>query len=111
MGAMGCGAPPQGQVTSTGDCNDNEPKVRPGVAEICNGIDDDCDGTKENGLPFQDFYPDVDGDGFGDSSAAPESSCLTSVAGKVPNNSDCNDHNPTVKPGATEIGNRNDDTG
>jgi hypothetical protein len=27
-----------------GDCNDSNPLVRPGVTEICNVIDDDCDG-------------------------------------------------------------------
>ncbi len=108
-GGSGCGAPPMGQVTSTGDCNDMDPKIRPGVAETCNEIDDDCDGTKDNGLPFQSFYDDVDGDGFGDAMGAPLSSCLSSVMGKVPNKSDCADRDPTVKPGATEICNRRDD--
>jgi len=109
MGGSGCGNPPMGQVTSSGDCNDNDAAIRPGVAETCNMVDDDCDGTKDNGLPFQDFYDDVDGDGFGDAMGAPQSSCLTLVMGKVPNKSDCADRDPTVKPGATEICNRRDD--
>ncbi|MBK7864130.1 MAG: putative metal-binding motif-containing protein [Archangiaceae bacterium] len=106
---MGCASPPSGSVTTTGDCNDADPKVRPGVAETCNDVDDDCDGTKDNGLPFQDFYADLDGDGFGDATGAPQASCLTMVMGKVPNKSDCADRDPTVKPGATEICNRRDD--
>ncbi|MBL8952248.1 MAG: putative metal-binding motif-containing protein, partial [Myxococcaceae bacterium] len=109
IAGSGCGAPPMGQVTQTGDCNDTNPMIRPGVAETCNDVDDDCDGTKDNGLPFQDFHDDVDGDGFGDAMGAPQSSCLTAVMGKVPNKSDCADRDPTVKPGATEICNRRDD--
>ncbi len=109
MAGSGCAAPPQGQVTSSGDCNDNDAAIRPGVAETCNDRDDDCDGTKDNGLPFQDFYDDSDGDGFGDAMGPKQSSCLTLIMGKVPNKSDCADRDPTVKPGATEICNRRDD--
>jgi len=33
------------------DCDDSRPDVRPGVAEACNGRDDDCDGEVDEGLP------------------------------------------------------------
>jgi hypothetical protein len=105
----GCRAPPMGSVTQSGDCNDQSAAIRPGQAEVCNGADEDCDGTPDNGLPFQDFYLDQDGDGFGSSSSAPVSSCQTSVAGRVTNPGDCNDQNPTIKPGAVELCNKVDD--
>ncbi|MEW5743487.1 MAG: putative metal-binding motif-containing protein [Myxococcota bacterium] len=105
----GCKAPPMGSVAQSGDCDDADAMVRPGQAESCNGVDDDCDGTPDNGLPFQDFYTDADGDGFGDPMSAPVNSCQTTVMGKVPNLADCNDANPTVKPGVTELCNKVDD--
>ncbi|MCK6528231.1 hypothetical protein L6R50_11960 [Myxococcota bacterium] len=39
-----------------GDCEDTDPGVNPGAAEVCDGDDDDCDG-----LVDEDF--DLDGDG------------------------------------------------
>lgn len=36
--------------TQGGDCNDFDPNVRPGVAEACNFIDDDCDGNTDEGV-------------------------------------------------------------
>ncbi|MEW6434085.1 MAG: putative metal-binding motif-containing protein [Myxococcota bacterium] len=105
----GCKAPPQGSVAQSGDCDDTNPKVRPGEAEVCNGVDDDCDGTPDNGLPFQDFFVDADGDGFGDPMSMPVNSCLSSVMGRVPNLGDCDDANPTIKPGVTELCNKVDD--
>ncbi len=105
----GCKSPPTGSVTQSGDCNDQDATIRPGQAETCNGIDDDCDGTRDNGLPFQDFYVDADGDGFGASTSTPMNSCQTAVMGRVSNPGDCNDANPTIKPGAVELCNKTDD--
>jgi len=54
-----------------------------------------------NGISFQNYYPDVDGDGFGSDTASAESSCAP-VAGKVTNNADCNDANINIRPGVAE---------
>ena len=105
----GCKAPPMGSVTQSGDCDDGNAMIRPGQAELCNDVDDDCDGSRDNGLPFQDFFIDNDGDGFGSASSVPVSSCQATVMGRVPNPADCNDGDPTIKPGATELCNKVDD--
>ena len=34
--------------------------------EVCDGEDNDCNGLSDDGLVFEDYYPDTDGDGFGD---------------------------------------------
>ena len=38
-------SPPTGYVASSGDCNDQEPTINPAAEEICDGLDNNCDGT------------------------------------------------------------------
>ena len=42
--------PPSGYVSTALDCDDNQAGVNPGVIDICNGIDDDCDGVTDPGF-------------------------------------------------------------
>lgn len=54
-------------VRNDHDCNDADPTIHPGAAEVCDGKDNDCNGLTDgdDGLPVQTYCPDSDGDGLG----------------------------------------------
>lgn len=56
-------SPPQGYVSDNTDCDDTKKAVNHGATEICNNIDDDCDGLVNEGVLLT-FYKDTDGDGY-----------------------------------------------
>jgi hypothetical protein len=68
-----------------GDCVDNNPAIHPGAVEACDGFDNNCDGTRDEG------FPDLDADGF------------AACAG------DCNDTDATINPSRPEVCNHRDD--
>ena len=48
------------------DCDDDDPLTNPGSLEVCDGIDNDCDGGIDNEpVNGSTFFVDEDGDGFG----------------------------------------------
>ncbi len=83
------------------DCNDANASIHPGATEVCDGIDQDCDGTADDGAPPTTYYADADSDGYGNL-AVTTSSC-SAVAGYVSNSTDCNDASATVSPGDAEV--------
>lgn len=96
-------AAPAGYAASSIDCNDADPNVKPSAAEICDGIDNDCDGNTDNGLVFSVYYLDADADGYGSSSMS-ISNCSTAVPAGYSNlSADCNDADGGVKPGNAEV--------
>jgi hypothetical protein len=70
-----CNDPGIGYSKFGNDCNDMSTQFHPGAVEICNNVDDNCNGeTDESGSKgCTVYYHDLDGDGFGSSN---DSSCM-----------------------------------
>lgn len=81
------------------DCDDADRDRSPAFVDLCDGIDDDCDGVTD---VVVDLWPDGDDDGFGDAIASPAHVCPSTFVGSVPNGDDCDDGDVTIHPGAAE---------
>ncbi|MDP2305619.1 MAG: MopE-related protein [Pseudomonadota bacterium] len=99
--ALACDAP-IGFVADATDCDDDTKSTHPGAEEVCNGLDDDCDGTADpsSATDAITWFADVDADGHGDASDA-VSSC-SAPGGRVAHAGDCNDSDAAYNPTAAE---------
>ncbi len=102
---------PSGTVADDTDCDDTTAAVNPGATEICNSVDDDCDGDVDDDDPSVSgaptWYADTDVDGYGDAGDA-VAACLQ-PSGTVSDDTDCDDTTADVSPAASEVCNGIDD--
>ena len=94
---------PQGYSSNGNDCNDSAPSAHPGGVEVCDGVDNDCDGTVDgaNALDTSTYYADTDSDGYGDASSAVDD--CEPPANHVTDATDCDDTTASNNPAASEV--------
>jgi len=97
---VACSAP-SGHVSTDTDCDDSDAAISPAGTEICNGVDDDCDGSVDEGATdAATWYADADGDGYGDATIS--TTACSQPSGHVADGADCDDGDTVINPGASE---------
>lgn len=106
LALVACGRNDASQVDADGDgfvaaedCRDNDAASFPGAEEICDAVDNDCDGEIDNGV-LLNWYIDADADGFG--GPIEVQGCEVPASGALEFN-DCDDFNNRVNPEALEV--------
>ncbi len=99
--AWACAQPGDDWIVDSGDCDDEDPAVHPAADEYCDDRDWNCDGDPQAGaVDVSTTYLDADGDGYGTPDDSIDS--CEPVTNYVSNDTDCNDNDPEIHPGAEE---------
>ena len=90
----------EGMADKADDCDDSNSEIHPEAVEVCDGVDNDCDGGDDEGLTTV-FFRDADGDGYGDGDW-PSDHCDDPGEGFADDDDDCNDADDTINPAALD---------
>lgn len=97
---------PAGYVVDDTDCNDAVAAINPGALEVCDELDNDCDGLTDDAddslsvASTTAYYLDGDLDGFG---AGPAVQACQAPSQHVAQAGDCDDAARDTYPGAVEL--------
>jgi len=104
--ALGC-AELDGHVADDSDCDDATKAINPEALEVCNELDDDCDGLTDDEDDSVDletgawYFEDSDGDGYGNEAIATQA--CAKPDGYKANKKDCDDTDAEVNPDAVDV--------
>ena len=82
------------------DCDDNSSSINPGAAEVCDGIDNNCDGSIDEGVTTT-FYADGDADGYGSEDDTVDA--CEQPSEYITDGGDCNDSDAAINPDSKEV--------
>jgi large repetitive protein len=91
---------PEGYVSNGSDCDDADESSHPSAEEVCDTIDNNCNGEADEGLS-EDFYADEDEDGYGDSNTIIQACILAPGLSII--EGDCDDTDSELSPDSAEI--------
>ncbi|MFT5683663.1 MAG: putative outer membrane repeat protein [Myxococcota bacterium] len=93
---------PSGYVADDDDCDDGDSGVNPDAEEVCDDVDNDCDGTTDDGATdATTWYADDDGDGYGNPEA--DTTECDQPSDYVSDDEDCDDTDAAINPDGTEL--------
>ncbi|MFM2246456.1 MAG: hypothetical protein RL071_2530 [Pseudomonadota bacterium] len=102
---LACGVGP-GVSDNEADCNDGDRAISPLAAEVCDELDNDCDGLVDDDDDSVDlstgapYYTDADADSYGSAEAG---AACAAPAGAAAVPGDCDDGDAATNPGAAEV--------
>jgi hypothetical protein len=91
---------PEGYAERAGDCDDQDPARSPAAEDLCDGVDNDCNGLVDEDAVNLLRFRDADGDQFG--TEADTIQACQDVPGYVPVGGDCDDTDEATNPAALD---------